>query len=87
MRRDPERAKASPGRRAELPLAAPRSDVRVPCRRVERLLTPAQHVSCPYCFGAPCDVRSSDHAAFCGYDPARDPRVFGFPAEFGRHLE
>jgi hypothetical protein len=56
----------------------------VPCHRVDRLKTPAQHHDCPYCFGSLEQIRDGAHAAFCGYDPERDPTVFGFPPAFGR---
>lgn len=54
------------------------------CRRVDRQITPEEHVGCPYCFGRLADVRGGNHETFCDYKPGRDPIHFGFPADCER---
>ncbi len=49
------------------------------CRRLLRPLPIAQHRRCSYCYGSEADIGKGDHAAFCDFDPKRDPINFGFP--------
>jgi len=63
--------------------AAPTSE-RIVCRRLLRPQRLSEHRRCPYCFGAPDDIRSADHQRFCDFQPGVDPLAFGFPPGVGR---
>lgn len=63
---------------------APEGDL-VTCCRLGTSRTVAEHLSCPYCFGAAGEVASGDRSRFCDFDPDHDATIFGFPQGVG-HL-
>jgi len=79
-----ERAKSTASRSSDEPSA---DEACVSCRRLNRDLPICEHLRCPYCYGRSVDVRASDHATFCDFDPARDPVSFGFPKSAGHFRE
>jgi hypothetical protein len=54
------------------------------CRRTGEKYSSEEHHRCPYCFGDKTEVVPGEHAAFCDYDPAKDPTHFGFPTDATR---
>jgi hypothetical protein len=66
---------------------APKEERRVFCMRTGRSLPVSNHLECPYCRGNKRQVLTEIHQTFCDFKPGRDPVSFGFPDDYGRHLE
>lgn len=65
----------------------PAPEPTIHCLRVDAIFTVAQHKDCPYCFGKVADVATGRHRDFCDFQPGKDPIVFGFPDDKGRHTQ
>ena len=55
------------------------------CRRTGQMLTVAEHVECPYCFGKEQTIEEGgEYEDFCEFLPGKDPINFGFPPDSTR---
>ena len=60
---------------------------RLRCRRTGEMLTPQQHLDCPYCLGDAESLGKPRYDTFCTFRPGEDPVCFGFPRDNVRMLK